>query len=253
MTTHSLFALIYTMLLVPDRKYGSELLDLPPGAHAEGELAESLADIRQVNRYLGGISSVLGHFTNRAGALTEEKGVRELSVLDIGTGSADIPVALVDWARGRGIALSVTAVDVNPGVLDVAREYVKEYPEITLAVADGLTLPFPDASFDFVVCSLTLHHLSEHDARRLLKRIAGLARSGYIVGDLRRSWVAFGLIYVISRILTKNRLTRFDGPLSVLRSYTDRELSEMALSAGLDGFSVVRHPFWRMALVGGRG
>ena len=70
--------------------------------------------------------------------------------------------------------------------------------------------------------------------------------------DIRRSWVAFALIYILTRLFTRNRLTRCDGPLSVLRSFTMDEFGALARGAGLTGFKVVRHPFWRMAIVGGR-
>lgn len=238
------------MLFVPERRAGPELLDLPAAAQNYPELAESLADIRKVNRYLGGTKAAVEHFSAMLDGLGTPAG-KPITVLDVATGSADVPIALVDWARGRGFDIKVHAVDINPAVIKHASERTLGYPEITLGVADALDLPFGDVSFDFVMCALTLHHLPEAETRAFLKRLSAIARLGFIVGDLRRSWIAYGLIYILTRLLTANRLTRYDGPLSVLRSYTIDELAALADAAGLTGFKVIKDPFWRMALVGG--
>lgn len=240
------------MFPVPDRTYCTELLDRPEDCGGHGELAGSLADIRVVNRYLGGVSASLRHLDELApyagGLPTGEK----LSVLDVATGSADIPVEMVGWAGRRGISVKITAVDISRSIVGHAKLLAAGYPEISFAVADGLRLPFSDGSFDIVHCSLALHHFREDDATLLISELARTARRGFIVCDLRRSWVAYGLIYILTRFLTDNRMTKNDGPVSVLRAFTKRELAALASGAGLSGFRVVSHPFWRMALVGRR-
>lgn len=233
------------MAFVPQRRIEAELLDLPPSCYSTEELAGTLADIRLVNRYLGDVRAVVKHLT-RVGSPRPEG----LKILDIATGSADIPVAIARWMRDRGLPSSITAVDVNPLTVAVARERVAPYPEIEVLVADGLRLPFADKSFDIVLCSKTIHHFSDEQVVRLLEGIARVARQGYVVMDLRRSWVAFGLMYLLTRLFTSNRLTRCDGPLSVLRSFTAGELAGFAARAGLSGYRVSREPFWRIVLAG---
>jgi SAM-dependent methyltransferase len=238
--------------LVPERRHSPELLDLPTGNYGQTEFAGNLADIRKVNRFLGDHSTIINYFSSLlvavAGTLT-----RPIRVLDVGTGSADIPVAVVKWARRHGIRIEMTAVDNNAIIIREAAAFTIDYPEITLAVADGLSLPFKDNSFDIVVCAKTLHHFGEEDTVLLLKEIGRLAAFGYVVMDLRRSWVAWALIAVLTRLFTRNRLTRHDGPLSVLRSYTVRELDALADRAGLPGRKVVKEPFWLMVVSGRKG
>ena len=41
-------------------------------------------------------------------------------MLDIGTGGADLPRALLRWARADGLRLEVTAIDPDPRALDWA-------------------------------------------------------------------------------------------------------------------------------------
>jgi SAM-dependent methyltransferase len=229
---------------IPEKRTGPELMDLPPEAYGADELAGSLADLRVVNRYLGDQRALLKHlFALNAGAAA-------FSVLDIATGSADLPIAIADRARKKGIEVAITAVDINEQTVEVARKRTANYPEIAVQVVDGLSLPFPDKSFDFVLCCKTTHHLTDEDVVRLLKEMFRVARRGYLVIDLRRSWIAYALIILLTRIFTRNRLTRYDGPLSVLKAFTPRELAELASRAGASDFTVSREPFWLLVLSG---
>ena len=179
-------------------------------------------------------------------------GSNSFTLLDIATGSADIPVAIVQWARKKGIRVAITAVDINPQTVEVARKRTAEYPEIEVSVADGLALPFPDRNFDFVLCSKTAHHFTDQDVVRLISEMIRVAGRGYLLMDLRRSWIAYALIYLLTRIFTRNRLTRSDGPLSVLKAFTPTELAKLASSAGASHFTLAREPFWLIVLQGNR-
>lgn len=236
------------MTFLPERRSGKELLDIPSEQGNFPEFAQSMADIRTVNRFLGGRRSILMYLDEfvRAGE------IGPLRVLDVATGSADVPVAIADWARRKGIAVKITAVDINPNVIRVAAGHVDGYPEISLVRADGFSLPFKPGSFDIVTCSLTLHHFTEEETIKFLGHIAGYAGKGCIIGDLRRSWVAYFLFYIITVFFLRNRYTRHDGLLSILKAYTPEELERLAGEAGLNGFRVSKHLFWRMVLVGSK-
>ena len=237
------------MSLVPERRRGPELIDLPSENYSQSEYAGSLADIRTVNHFLGHNRIALKKFSALASGITSSV-ERPIRVLDVATGSADIPVALVKWARRQGINVLVTAVDINPLAIREAALFSRAYSELTVAVADGCSLPFEDGSFDIVLCTKTLHHSSEEDTVRLLKEIGRVSAVGYIVMDLRRSRVAWLLISLLTKTFSRNRLTRYDGPLSVLRSYTVSELGDLAVRAGLAGCRIVKQPFWLMILSG---
>jgi SAM-dependent methyltransferase len=234
------------------RRTGPELLDLPPESYTREELEGTLRDIRLVNRYLGDTGAVLKY----VGMFAEggnRRGADALSILDVATGSGDMPAVILDWARERGINARVTGVDVNPLTVQAAGRLNGTHPGLTLAVADGFTLPFRDNSFDVVLCSKSLHHFKDDEAVRLVKEFARVARFGCIIMDIRRSWVAWALITILTRVFTRNRLTRADGPMSVLRSFTDGELESIARRAGLPGFGVYRERFFRLVLAGGPG
>lgn len=225
-----------------------ELLDVP-GAEPEADLRHSLRDIRLAN-LIGQGTAVVLHYL---GALTRDwPAGRPLTVLDIATGSGDIPLAVCRWARRRGIAVQILATDISPEVIAAARTVVKDEPQITLEVLDARALPFPAASFDIVTCSLALHHLERPDAVAVIRQMARVARVGFIVNDIERCWPAYVAVHLLVSTPITNRLTRHDGPASVKRAYTAHELAAMAADAGVRGAHVFRHVFWRQALVGRR-
>ncbi|TMJ07553.1 MAG: methyltransferase domain-containing protein [Bacillati bacterium ANGP1] len=114
---------------------------------------------------------------------------------------------------------------------------------------NALALPFPDRAVDVVICGLALHHFPYDEAVRVLREIARVARHGFIVNDILRSWGAYLGAWLDTRLLSRNRLARHDGPLSVLRSFTVDEFRAMVTQAGLSGVEVRRHPMFRVALI----
>lgn len=234
------------MLWIPERRSLPELLDLPHDSFARDELEGTLNDLTLVNSFLGNGRAVLKHLA----AMNAETADEGFTVLDVATGTADIPIAIAKWARQAGIRVGITAVDIDPLATNIARRKSEPYPEITLAVADGFDLPFAVKSFDYVLCSKTMHHFSDERALQLIKEFSRVARRGYIIVDIRRSWIAFILIFLLTRLFSRNRLTRSDGPLSVLKSFTPEELAALASRNGTSVFSVSKESFWLIVLDG---
>src|SRR5215813_3541907 len=133
-------------MLTPKRAYIEELLDLGEGT--DDDVARSLGDIRRINRFLGGTRVVLNAVQSIAGR------TKHLSLLDVGTGSADIPTAVGRWCRARGVETTIVGLDISERNLRVARSLLGIGEEVNLVRADSLRLPFPDKSFDVVTASL---------------------------------------------------------------------------------------------------
>jgi SAM-dependent methyltransferase len=226
------------------RVYTEELLDGPDQDPAE--LASSLEQVAQVNRLFGGTRALRWHLS-RLGASDD------LRVLDVGTGNGRLVTELIRWARRSGGRWRVTGVDVHPAVIDVARELASP-DSIALVQADALSLPFGDASFDVVCCTLTLHHFDEADAVALVREMGRVARRAVLVNDLERHMLNYLSARVLALTLWRgNRLTRHDGPLSVLRSFTADELHAIGRRAGLQGARVRKHFPFRLVLEGRPG
>lgn len=217
-----------------------ELLDRPGVPRTE--LAENLADIARLNR-LGPTRALLAHL---APFFARHRGPAPLRVLDLGTGGGDVPAAVVRWARARGRRVSVLALDLQPEVLACAGAAARDLPEVRLVAGDALQPPVRRDGVDVALCSLTLHHLPEAAVVRLLRLMADVARLGFVVSDLRRSRLAYAAAWLTTRLISKSRLTRHDGPLSVLRAYTREELTRLAGAAGLPGVRWHEPPCFRV-------
>ncbi len=212
------------------------------------ELRSALAYLRGVNRWLGGSRALIGQLEawsrNERASWPKD---RPLTLLDIGTGSADIPVAAVRWARRRGFELRVTAVDMHPVTLDLAREYVAAQGmsgEITLVQADATRLMdlYKVGSFDFTHAALFIHHLPEIPALTVLRIMDRLASRGLVWSDLHRSWFQRAVVPIA--LLAGDRMVRHDGKVSVEAGFTRAEALEMARRVGVERAEYRRLPLW---------
>lgn len=213
-----------------------------PG-HDPAELAGNLGDLGRVNRWLGGARLTIRGVES---LMAKAPPNAPLVILDVGTGAADVPDALVSWGRRSGRPIGVLATDASAEILARARP---TSPDIQLAVADGRRLPLADRAVDVSVCSLVLHHLGPEDAVTLLREMARVARRGIVVNDLVRSWLGYAGALLLARLATRNRLTRHDAPLSVRRAYTQSELRDLLRAAGLDPVGMHEFLGYRVALV----
>ena len=67
----------------------------------------------------------------------------------------------------------------------------------------------------------------------LLRELHRVSRRGVVVNDLRRGWFPYAATLLTVRAFGRSSVTQHDGPLSVRRSYTLRELDALASEAGL--------------------
>jgi SAM-dependent methyltransferase len=218
-------------------EHAVEMLDEPAPL---ADLAESLSDVARLNALFGGCAITLAQLQ---GLLARVPRTRRITVLDVGSGGADIPRALVRWARKSGRPIRVIALDRDQPTLQIARRRSARYPEIAVLRGDALALPVRAHSVDVVISALTLHHLEPADAVRSLAEMDAAARSGFVVNDLMRSRTGYALVWLATRVLTRNRMSRHDGPLSVCRSYTPEEVRALCEKAGLFDVRIRRYPF----------
>jgi hypothetical protein len=195
-------------------------------------LVGNLRDLRRLNRLSGGVAlsrwGVDRLLDGSAGAAT---------LIDVGTGGADIPVALLADSVWRGRRLEVTAVDSRPEVLAaarIARPSLDRIQRLRLALADAQRLPYQNETFDIGHASLVVHHFDEADAVRVLAELGRVSRLGIVVNDLHRGSLGLFGAWLTGRFLTHNHYTRHDSQMSVRRGYTIGEMERLLRRAGLE-------------------
>ena len=226
-----------------NRSMAKEMMDAPDNPHEL--LEDDLRNLRIINRYLGNYRSVLQGVKR----VVKEQKLRRFSLLDVGTGSGDIPVRVAAWARRNNLAAELIALEPEPVTLRAAVGQTRDYPEIALVQGDGRALPFAARSFDFVLSSQMLHHFSEEDIIHLLRGWSHVARRAIIVSDLIRHPVAYYGIGLLTKVFTRNVMTRTDAPLSVARAFTLKQWRDLFERAGIGRFRTFpKFPFRQMTL-----
>ncbi len=206
--------------------------------------AELIADLRNLsalNRYFG--SYRLVRFFLKRWLQPNEK----IRLLDLATGAGDIPRLIVSYARAAGTTVTIDAVDFQASTIAIATRLSVNYPEIHFHCADIHSFG-QDATYDIVFCSLALHHFSEEDAIRLLRRARQLSRGKIMVADLRRSWLAKIGLLCLTTLFFREPMTRNDARTSIERAFSFRELAELATAAGWRHFGHRRFRFARQAI-----
>jgi 2-polyprenyl-3-methyl-5-hydroxy-6-metoxy-1,4-benzoquinol methylase len=228
---------------LPPRIDADEWLDQGTGSPAA--VAQSLADLHRINRWLGGIQSFTGHLYPRL----RNSHTELISILDLGAGGCTVPIAVAKWARVEGLPLQIVALDRRYPHLQWAQKSLRNWPEIALLQADAISPPFAEGSVDIVISSLFLHHFSEPELTELLPRWAHLARRSLVMSDLVRHPLPYWFIKAASPIFARSPITQHDAAVSIRRAYRPRELCAIARQAGLHDVKIFTHFPYRMTLV----
>jgi SAM-dependent methyltransferase len=213
-------------------------MDRPQPVSAELEV--DLRNLRQLNRYFGSYR-LIEYFLRRW-----LKPSDRMRILDLATGSGDIPRFITDYARKVGASVAIEAVDQQASTVEIARGLSVDYPEITFVQGDILTLS--REPFDMVLCSLALHHFSETDAVAVLKRCRELSKRYVLVSDLRRGALATVGVFLLTSLLFREKMTRIDARLSAERAFSFGEFKMLAQRAGWKDFGHAKFALARQAL-----
>ena len=216
------------------RKVIPELLDDDLGAPSE--IAASLVDLRHINDWFGGTRTTAALLRQ----VSEDSGQRELSLLEVGAGAGDVPMAARRTFGKDGRRLRVTLLDrmwshlPDNGIASVA--------------GDALQLPFRDNAFDVVSCSLFAHHLEAEELRQFAREGLRVCRRAVLINDLIRSPLHLALVYAgLPRF--RSRITWHDAPASVQRAYTRQEMRQMLQGLPADRVTISKHYLYRMGVL----
>lgn len=209
-----------------------ELLDtdaVPPV-----EVQRTLADLRRINRWFGGISTTR-RMTEKVVA---RLGHASLTLLDVGAGSGDVSLTAARQLRPPA-QVKVTLMDRIPA-------HLPRNGAGTVA-GNALSLPFLDRSFDLVTCSLLIHHLERDEIVTFVNESLRVARVAVLLNDLRREPFHLALMYAGYPLFS--RVTLHDGIASIRRAYTPQELTAILRDTNAAEVQIENSYLYRMGII----
>lgn len=237
------------MTPIPARRGPDAVEWMDAGVGTDREVAEAYRELERVNRRLSGYRASLAPLERHAGG-------RALSILDVAGGDGRFAERLLDALPTGDAPATAWVLDLGRVSTGIAGGRAPTRGRIVAVRGDARRLPFRDRSLDVVHTAAFFHHLGVEDAGRVLAEMCRVSRRLVLVNDLVRSWVAAGSIWVLGRFMSRNRLIRHDGPLSVLKAFRPEEMLSLARAAGPPGddyrWRLERTFPYRMTLIGMR-
>jgi SAM-dependent methyltransferase len=221
--------------LAPERIRGVEFLDDP--STPDDVRRHAMADVATSNALFGGRAAVTAAVRSLLPLLPST-----VTVLDVGTGHAEIARSVREDLSAAGKTARVIGLDLSESVARAGGRVL----DGALA-ASALTLPGRAASGDLVICSQLLHHFDGANARAVISELNRISRGWVVVADLRRSRIAAAGFWLASLALGFHPVTRHDGVVSVFRGFTTRELESLVHESTGAHPTIRRSLFWRLS------
>ena len=160
------------------------------------------------------------------------------NVLDAGTGTARIPIALCAIRA----AWKLTCIDLSANMLKVGAQNVEKAgvrSQISLELIDAKAMPYPDNYFDMVISNSIIHHLPDplpflQEVKRVLK-----PNKAIFLRDLRRpedEAMRDNLVEMYAGDCNAHQQQLFSDSLQA--AFRLDEVKKMMQKAGLDGVRI---------------
>jgi 2-polyprenyl-3-methyl-5-hydroxy-6-metoxy-1,4-benzoquinol methylase len=204
-----------------ERNLQPEVMDdprLPQEAHER-----ALAGLARINRVTGVAPAMYRRLRKYATDLR-----RPIRLLDIATGSGDIPIYWAKRAAKDRLSIHCTGVDFSETAVHHAEHQAeKAGVDVQFIQRDVLCDRLP-TGYDVITCSLFIHHLSEPQIVRLLGAMQAAAGHAIVICDLERSRWNLACVWVASQALTRSKVVHVDAVRSVQGALTRQEFRSLA-------------------------
>ncbi|MCL6258930.1 methyltransferase domain-containing protein [Aquiflexum sp. TKW24L] len=214
------------------RCYDKEIMD---DLEVGGEiLKQTLRELRTINRFLGG-----NHVTTSGlKILLSKDKTREYTIADIGCGGGDMLRVMADWTLKHGIKCKFLGVDANEHTIGMAKANLKNYSNISFLTQNIFDKEFEKIKVDVVTCTLFTHHFNDEELIFLLRVFKKSASLGMVINDLHRHPLAYYSIRLLTALFSRSPMVQNDGPLSVLRGFTRKDIKRVLQKSGMGAFQI---------------
>jgi SAM-dependent methyltransferase len=202
----------------------TELMDEPCSRDV---MRHCLRDLARVNRWFLAYRPTLSWLDTLA--LASDKPIH---ILDVGCGYGDSLRRIERWADARNIPVALTACDLNPDSIAIAREASPARSRIRWIASDVFDLDLRKP-VDIIISSLFTHHLTEDEIIRFLAWMERTAQLGWFINDLSRASIPYRLFKAFSKVTNLHPFVQHDGPVSIARAFIPEDWRRMCAAAGL--------------------
>lgn len=214
------------------------------GDYTDDEYDRFLREIKFINRYTGDLRALRKTLFRDI----EREDLASFSVLDVGAGSGEMLREIAKFADSKKRFCMLTGIELNIRSARAILADSANFPEITAVQGDAIVLPFAENAFDYAVCSLFTHHLTDEQIIKVISEMDRVSRRGIFVTDLHRHPLAYAAYKILCIIFRVSPLVRQDGSLSILRAFKPRELEVLAQRAAWADYRVERRFPFRLVL-----
>jgi 2-polyprenyl-3-methyl-5-hydroxy-6-metoxy-1,4-benzoquinol methylase len=195
------------------------------------DYSQCLADLARVN------AVTLTHRPLLAWLARETANLQSFSLLDVACGHGDLLRRVRRWSMRRGIDAALDGIDFNPWSLRAASAATPQ--EFAIAWHNGDVFAYqPAQPYDFIVSSQFTHHLTDADIVRFIAWMELHAARGWYVADLYRHWFPYYGFGLLALAAGWHRFVRYDGRVSIARSFVPADWHRLTQTAGLDADAV---------------
>ena len=214
----------------------SELPELMDEPCSYEDFRACLVDLRQLNRLTLSYRPTLDFLDRLVDRLlATTKPLQPLRIVDVGSGGGDMLRCIERWAKRRGVAVTLTGIDLNPYAARAATEFTRSDGAVAWLTGDAFSYTEP---VDVVLSSLFTHHLEEVEVVRFLAWSEAVARLGWFVNDLYREKTPYRFIGAFAKVMRWHYFVQNDAPVSFLRSFREDDWQRMVRDAGIGAASV---------------
>jgi 2-polyprenyl-3-methyl-5-hydroxy-6-metoxy-1,4-benzoquinol methylase len=184
-------------------------------------LREALDKISSINKWLGGNRLIIKSIEE---LIKNKQFSAPITIVDVGCGNGDMLRAIADYAKQNHLKVKLIGIDANAFTIDYAIKCSATYAEISYLCLDIFSEEFKAIKYDYLLCTLTLHHFSNQEISDLLNLFYKNAAFGVVINDLQRSKLAYRLFQLVAVVFNLNDMNRKDGLTSILRGFKKSEL-----------------------------
>lgn len=209
--------------IMDDLDYAGEMMD------------RTLGELEVINRWLGGNNVTINGISE---LLKDTKPGKSVQVADLGCGRGDMLLLIDNWAKKKNLDVHLTGIDANQYVINAARKRLNGSPHIQLQAVNILSEVFQRKKFDIIIGTLFYHHFTDEQLVSFFSRLKHQANIGFLINDIHRHSLAYYSIKLLTVLFSRSSMVKYDAPLSVLRAFSRKELTEILNSAGIKNFTI---------------